>query len=71
MKYTAMLEQAEDGGDVVSVPALLGCVSQGSTRAEALENIREAISLYVRDCNEAGDRIPTEAGKEFIEIEAA
>jgi len=32
---------------------------------------REAIELYVEDCREAGDPVPTEAGKEFIEIEAA
>ena len=46
-------------------------MSQGDTRAEALSNIREAIELYVEDCREAGDPVPTEAGKEFVEIEAA
>ena len=34
-------------------------------------NIREAIELYLEDCRDAGDPIPTEAGKEFIEVEAA
>jgi predicted RNase H-like HicB family nuclease len=53
------------------VPALPGCVSQGDTRSEALNNIREAIELYVEDCRDAGDPVPTEAGKEFVEIEAA
>jgi antitoxin HicB len=71
MRYTVVLEQEEDGGYVVSVPALPGCVSQGDNRAEALKNIREAIELYVEDCREAGDPVPTEAGKEFVEIEAA
>ena len=60
-----------DGGYVVSVPALPLCVSQGDTRGEALANIREAITLYVEDGREAGDPIPTEAGKEFVEVEAA
>jgi predicted RNase H-like HicB family nuclease len=46
-------------------------VSQGDSRAEALANIREAIELYVQDCREAGDPVPTEAGKEFVEIGAA
>jgi Arc/MetJ-type ribon-helix-helix transcriptional regulator len=36
-----------------------------------IENIREAIELYVEDCRDAGDPVPTEAGKEFVEIEAA
>ena len=62
MRYTVILEQEPDGGYVVSVPALPGCVSQGDSRPEALVNVREAIELYVEDCREAGDPIPTEAG---------
>ncbi len=71
MRYTVVLEPEEDNGFVASVPALPGCVSQGDTRAEALSNIREAIELYIEDCREAGDPVPTEAGKEFVELEAA
>ena len=71
MRYTVILEREGDGGYVASVPALPGCVSQGDTRAEALQNIREAIELYVEDCREAGDPVPTEAGKEFVEVDAA
>ena len=48
MRYTVVLECEEDGGYIVSVPALPGCVSQGDTRAEALCNIQEAIALYSR-----------------------
>ena len=70
MRYTVVLEEEADGGYVVSVPALPGCVSEGDTRADALANIREAIALYIDDCREAGDPIPTEAGKEFVEVEA-
>ena len=71
MKYTVVLEQEPDGGYVVSVPALPGCISQGGTRSEALVHIREAIELYLEDCRDAGDPVPTEAGKEFVEIDAA
>jgi predicted RNase H-like HicB family nuclease len=71
MRYTVVLEREKDGGYVASVPALPGCVSQGETRTEALSNIREAIELYVEDCRAAGDPVPTEAGKEFVEVEAA
>jgi len=70
MKYTVILEQDSDGGFVVHVPALPGCVSQGASRDEALANIREAIQLYVDDCVEAGDPVPVEAGREFVEIQA-
>ena len=68
MGYTVILEQEDDGGYVAYVPALPGCVSQGNTRDEVLRNIREAMELYVEDCAAAGDPIPKEAGKEFIEL---
>ena len=71
MRFTVVLEQEPDEGFVASVPALPGCVSQGYTREEALRNIREAIELYLEDCRESGDPIPSESGREFVEIEAA
>jgi len=71
MRYTVVLEQEQDGGYVASVPALPGCISQGETRAQALTNIREAIEVYIEDCRDAGDPVPVEAGKEFVEVEAA
>ena len=71
MRYTVILEQEADGGYVASVPALPGCVSQGDNREDVLANIHEAIELYVEDCKDAGDPVPTEAGKEFVEVGAA
>ena len=71
MRYTVILEREPDGGYVASVPALPGCVSQGDSREDALTNIKEAIDLYIEDCRDAGDPVPTEAGKEFIEVDAA
>jgi predicted RNase H-like HicB family nuclease len=71
MRYTVVLEDEADGGFSVSVPALLGCRSQGDTRDEALTNIREAIELYVETLREAGEPIPAEVGREFVEVEAA
>ena len=71
MRFTVVLEQEPDEGFVASVPALPGCVSPGDPREEALRNIREAIELYLEDCRESGDPIPSESGREFVEIEAA
>ena len=68
MKYTVILEKEADGGYVVSVPVLPGCVSQGDTREEALTNIREAIGLYVEDCLLAGDPVPEEDSLEYVEL---
>jgi len=42
-----VLEPSEEGGYTVYVPSLPGCISEGDTREEALENIREAIDLYL------------------------
>lgn len=36
----------EDGYYVVECPSLPGCLSQGHTKEEALENIKEAIQAY-------------------------
>jgi predicted RNase H-like HicB family nuclease len=47
MKITVYLEPSEDGGYTVTVPALLGCISEGDSREEALANIQEAIELYL------------------------
>lgn len=46
MKYTVILEESDEGF-AVSVPGLPGCHSQGSTEAEALENIADAIREYL------------------------
>jgi predicted RNase H-like HicB family nuclease len=55
MRYSVVLEQEDDGGYVVSVPALPGCITQGDTREVALANVREAIEVHVEDCRDAGD----------------
>ena len=43
MKFIVSLDRDETGMIVAECPAIPGCVSQGRTEAEALENIREAI----------------------------
>ena len=47
MTFKVVLEPSEEGGYTVYVPALPGCVSEGDTIQEALQNIREAIELYL------------------------
>jgi len=47
-KYSVVLkEDTDDGGYVATVPALPGCISDGDTKDEALENIKDAIRLYL------------------------
>ncbi len=47
MKLKVVLESSEEGGFTVYVPSLPGCVSEGESENQALENIREAIELYL------------------------
>lgn len=54
-----LLHQDEDGYFVVEVPSLPGCISQGETRQEALENIKEAIELHIEVLQERGELVPT------------
>jgi predicted RNase H-like HicB family nuclease len=71
MKYTVILQREADGGYVVTVPSLPGCVSQGDSRPEALKNIEEAVALYLEDMRAAGEAIPAEDGREYVEITLA
>lgn len=51
MRYTVIMEKSDEDY-FVFVPTLLGCTSSGKTQGEALENIREAITLtqeYMKD----------------------
>jgi len=47
MKLQIIIEPSDEGGYTVHVPGLPGCISEGDTREEALQNIREAIDLYL------------------------
>ena len=47
MNIKVIVEPGEDGYFVAHVPSLKSCWSQGKTREEALQNIREAIDLYL------------------------
>ncbi len=47
MNIKVIIDNGEDGYFVARVPSLKGCWSQGKTREQALENIREAIDLYL------------------------
>ncbi|MCD6485977.1 MAG: type II toxin-antitoxin system HicB family antitoxin [Syntrophobacterales bacterium] len=58
MKYRVLIEQDEDGMFVAEVSVLPGCISQGRTREEALQNIQEAIAAYLESLKAHGDPIP-------------
>ncbi len=55
----AVIYQDEDGGWVAEVPSLPGCISQGETRGEALQNIADAAELWIESMRELGEPIPS------------
>ncbi|MCW4047186.1 MAG: type II toxin-antitoxin system HicB family antitoxin [Candidatus Bathyarchaeota archaeon] len=46
-EFDVVLLEDETGGYVAIVPALPGCHTQGDTLAEVMENVKEAIDLYM------------------------
>ena len=68
MKYRVIIEQDEDGIFVAEVASLPGCVSQGTTRLEALTNVREAIEVYVESLVAHGEPVPPSISEEIIEV---
>ena len=56
----AVIYRGEDGYWVAECPSLPGCISQGKTKAEAVQNIKEAISGYVAALSEDGLQVPEE-----------
>ncbi len=68
MKFRLMIQRDDDGIYVAEVPALPGCVSQGTTRSEALNNVREAIALYLESLKAHGDPIPPPIDEEVVEV---
>ena len=63
MNLKIILEPSDEGGFTVYAPALPGCVSEGNSRKEALENIREAIELYMEPIED--DRVLDDRAEEL------
>jgi predicted RNase H-like HicB family nuclease len=70
VKYRVLIEQDEDGVFVAEVPSLPGCISQGETREQAIENIKEAIALYLESLAAHDEPVPPPITEELVEVEA-
>jgi len=65
MKLKVVLEPSEEGGFTVHVPSLPGCISEGDSKEEALQNIKEAIELYLEPVE---DDLTFTPGTEVLEV---
>ncbi|MEA3222186.1 MAG: type II toxin-antitoxin system HicB family antitoxin [Thermodesulfobacteriota bacterium] len=69
MRYSVIIEKGRESGYVIACPILRGCVSQGATREEAMKNIKEAMEVYIEALIEDGIPVPTEVGKDIVDLE--
>ncbi len=65
MKYTIILEKEEEGGYSAQCLELPGAISQGESKEEALNNIREAIEAVLEVLNQEVKEL-----REVVEISA-
>jgi predicted RNase H-like HicB family nuclease len=68
MIFNVTIDRDEDGVFVVECPSIPGCVSQGKTKEEALDNITDAIKLCLEVRSEKG--MPLTIGTTQIEVAA-
>jgi len=59
MKYRIEVEQDEDGMFFATVPTLPGCVAEGATRKEAIENVKQVADGYIESLLKDGAAVPT------------
>ena len=67
--YRVLIEQDEDGKFTATVPELPGCLSCGSTRDEALKNVKEAIETYLESLQEHNEPVPPSIHEEIVTVE--
>lgn len=68
LTYTVELEPQKEGGYTVTVPVLPGCISEGDTLEEALENTKDAIEGYLKVLAKHSRAVPLEFS-EFYKVD--
>ncbi|HYJ87427.1 MAG TPA: type II toxin-antitoxin system HicB family antitoxin [Pyrinomonadaceae bacterium] len=68
MVFNVTVDRDEDGVWSVECPSIPGCVSQGKTKEEALENVKDAIKLCLQVRSEKG--LPLTIETKQVEVAA-
>ena len=68
MRFNITLDRDEDGVWISECPSIPGCVSQGKTKQEAVENIKDAIALCLEVRSEKG--LPLTIETQQVEVAA-
>jgi len=69
MRQVVLTPDLEAGGYTVTVPSLPGCISEGDTIDEALENIKDAIQGYIEALESDGLPVPPENTPRLLVLE--
>lgn len=68
MRFRVLIEQDEDRAYVASVPMLPGCISQGATRKEAVNNVKDAIAGYLISLKKHNEAVPPSIDEELVDV---
>jgi predicted RNase H-like HicB family nuclease len=68
MMFTVTIDRDEGGAWVAECPSIPGCVSQGESKEEALENVREAIAACLEVRAERGMPLTVETRQVEIAV---
>ena len=60
-RYPVIIYPAEEGGYVAEVPTLKGCLAQGETQAECLEELERVQALWLKSAKRNHEKFPTAA----------
>ncbi len=58
VKYPFVIYPAEEGGYVAEIPALKGCLAQGETLQETLDELETVAELWIETANSHGEKLP-------------
>jgi antitoxin HicB len=61
LKYPMVIYPAEEGGYVAEVPALKGCLAQGDTLLECLEELKDVQTLWLESAKRHKEKVPSAA----------
>ena len=60
MKYPIVIYPCEEGGFVAEIPALKGCLAQGETLEETLQELITVRTFWLETAQKHGQKLPDE-----------
>lgn len=67
VKYPFVIYPVKEGGYVAEVPALKGCLAQGDTLQETLDELAVVTELWIKSAKDRGKRLPN-VQKEIVRV---